>query len=55
MRHDLAKQVKHVALYDAAAGYDVPNGEAVKFFKLAGEVEESCGLVPVNFRAHPNG
>ena len=55
MRNDLAKQVKHVALCDAAAGYDVPSGEAVKFFELAGDVEESCGLVPVNFRAYPNG
>jgi hypothetical protein len=105
-RPDLADQVRHVALYDSAAGFDIasfrpdgrpkrlevkttqgpastpffislnevlasreyadsyfiyrvfdqqPGAEQVKFFELSGDVELSCGLVPITFRAYPNG
>lgn len=104
-RSDLAAQVRHVAITDCTAGYDIASyyadgrpkrievkttqGSAstpfyismnevlasrdgtasysvyrvfdfnagsrrVRFFELEGDVEESCGLEPVNFRAIPN-
>ncbi|SPK74001.1 protein of unknown function [Cupriavidus taiwanensis] len=105
-REDLAAQIRHVALYDSAAGFDIasfwPDGrpkrlevkttqgpastpfyisvnevlasreyadsyfiyrvfdhrlgaEQAKFFELSGDVELSCGLVPITFRAYPTG
>jgi len=32
-----------------------PDSEHVSFFELPGDVELSCGLVPINFRAIPGG
>ncbi|WP_408599756.1 DUF3427 domain-containing protein [Pseudomonas sp. PLMAX] len=101
---ELAEQVRHVALYNSAAGFDIasfqldgspkrievkttegpestpfyisanevrvssnhpesyviyrvfnlrPENVQVQFFELPGNVEESCGLDPVSFRAYP--
>ncbi|WP_374538583.1 DUF3427 domain-containing protein [Chitinimonas taiwanensis] len=103
-RADLAARVRHVALVDAAAGFDIesfrpdgspkrievkttqgtastpfyislnevlasrndassysiyrvfdyrPDSAQVRFFELLGDVELSCGLEPVSFRAYP--
>lgn len=104
-RADLASRVRHVALTDCSAGYDIASftvdgqpkrievkstqgpattpfyisinevlvsreaavsfsiyrvyglenhSDRARFFELEGDVEETCGLQPVNFRATPN-
>ncbi|WP_159680174.1 DUF3427 domain-containing protein [Caballeronia cordobensis] len=55
-RNEVSASRRHAESYFVyrVFDYSASTGQ-VKFFELKGNVEHSCGLVPVNFQAYPGG